>query len=142
MKRSRKRFAALAAASVLAVALTVMFSTENRSPDSDVAEKMERPAPTMPAAAGATEEPDPMAPAEADASQVLTTVSVRGEVITAHLATVPESVWNNSAPVQPPYAVPAPSYDRFPHASPTPGVPIINSALRPAEAAPPDRAEK
>lgn len=89
-----------------------------------------------------TEEPAPEVLAEKAAAVALPSVSVRGEVITAHLATVPESVWQEPLPAQPPYAVPAPDYNAFASQPPPPGVPIIDSPLRPADDAPPDHSEK
>lgn len=144
MKRSltQKRFAALIIAACLAVAVTAVLLSTKHSPAPDAAGKTQAPVTTVLPATVAADEPAPKMLTKEEASVALPSVSVRGEVITAHLATVPESVWHQSAPAQPPYAVPAPSYPPFPNDPPTPGVPIINSPLRPADAARTENSEK
>src|SRR5688572_10265979 len=103
MKRSlfRKRLPVLITAACLAVAATGVVLLMKHSPGPDASAKTE----TRATAAGATDQPAPKALAEAEAVVAPPSVSVRGEIITAHLATVPESVWHESAPAQPPYAV-------------------------------------
>src|SRR5688572_22076468 len=139
---TRKRRPALITATCLAVSATGVLQLMKLPPPADTSAKTEAPAPTLLPAAGATETSAANALTPGDSTVAPPRVSVPGEVITAHLATVPESVWHESTPAQPPYAVPAPSYPPFPNDPPAPGVPIINSPLQPADAAPPGNSEK
>ena len=143
MKRSPvlKQSPVLMTGFCLAVAAAGVLLLMKLPPSADTSAKTGAPASSVPPVAGATDTLAPKVLTE-DSVVPLPSVSVRGEIITAHHATVPESVWHEAAPAQPAYAVPAPSYPPFPNDPPTPGVPIIHSALRPPDAASPPGPEK
>ncbi len=139
---SHYRLAAVIIATSLAVAATGMLLRTKHSPAADASARSNEQPSLAATAAGVTKAPAPKVLTKADAAAALPSVSVRGEVITAHLATVPESVWHERTPAQPPYAAPAPAYEPFPRTPLVPGVPIISSPLRPADPALPTHSEK
>lgn len=139
---SHPRLPVLITAVVLAVAATGMLLLTKHAPATDASVRPAAPGAPVRPAASAAGKPAPNALPQEVSTVALSSVSVRGEVITAYTATVPERVWHESATAQPSYAVPAPSYEAFPHDPPAPGVPIIDSPLRPADAAPPQSFQK